>query len=76
MSYDHLHFKQILTVPSLTYLPEALVTGLAVCAVLGVRRAPSIVPGLPDCDPGLAKPVRGRPDCDIGLKYSNHSYRL
>ncbi len=35
------------TVPSLTYLPDALVTGLAVWAVLGVRIACSIVPGLP-----------------------------
>ena len=62
------HEELKLTVPNLTYLPEALVTGLAVWAVLGVRRAPSMVPGLPDCVPGLAKPVRGRPDWDIGLK--------
>ena len=60
-----------LTVPRRTYLPEALVTGLAVWAVLGVRIACSMVPGLPDWVPGRAKPLRGRPDWDRGLENTN-----
>ena len=56
-----------LTVPNLTKRPEALVTGRAVCAVRGVRKPCSIVPGLPDCVPGRAKPLTGLPDCDMGL---------
>lgn len=58
----------IVTVPSRTYLPEALVTGLAVWAVLGVLNACSIVPGLPDCVPGLENPVTGLPDWVVGLQ--------
>ena len=57
----------MLAVPSLTWRPEADVTGLAVRAVLGVLRAASMVPGRPpDCDPGLTTPDMGRPDCVVG----------
>ena len=59
--------REIFTVPIRTYLPEALLTGLAVWAVLGVRIACSIVPGLADWVPGRMKPVTGLPDWDIGL---------
>lgn len=55
------------TVPSLTNLPEALVTGRAVLAVRGVLMACSIVSGLPDSVLGLTNPVMGRPDWVIGL---------
>ena len=41
---------------------------LAVAAVLGVLIACSIVPGLPDCVPGLTNPLRGRPACETGLQ--------
>lgn len=54
--------RVILTVPSLTNLPEALVTGRAVLAVRGVLMACSIVSGLPDRVLGLTNPVMGRPD--------------
>lgn len=60
-----------LTVPSLTNRPEALLTGRAVCAVLGVLMAFSIVPGWADWVPGLTKPLSGLPDWDIGLKCQN-----
>ena len=62
------YFKAIeqLTVPSLTNLPDALVTGLAVWAVLGVLMACSMVPGRPPWVPGLTNPLRGRPDWDMG----------
>ena len=43
-------------------------TGLAVCAVLGVLRACSMVPGRPDWVPGLENPVTGLPDCVVGLQ--------
>ena len=48
-------------------------TGRAVCAVLGVLRPCSIVPGRPDCVPGRTKPLTGRPDCDIGLTTNGKS---
>lgn len=51
-----------LTVPSLPYLPEALVIGRAVRAVRGVFIACSIVLGRPPCVPGLTNPVIGLPD--------------
>lgn len=47
--------------------PDAAETGRAVWAVLGVRKAWSIVPGRPPCDPGRTTPLRGRPDCVAGL---------
>ena len=57
-----------LTVPSRTNLPDELVTGLAVCAVRGVRMACSMVPGRPPCVPGRTKPLSGRPDWLVGLR--------
>lgn len=51
-----------LTVPSLTYLPEALLIGRAVRAVRGVFIACSIVLGRPLCVLGLTNPVIGLPD--------------
>lgn len=54
-------------VPSRTNLPDAPVTGRAVCAVRGVLMACSIVPGLPDWVLGLTNPVIGRPDWVMGL---------
>lgn len=60
------------TVPSLTNLPEELVTGRAVWAVRGVLMACSMVPGRPDCVLGLTKPVMGRPDWVMGLRLIVH----
>lgn len=51
-----------LTVPILTDLPEALVTGRAVTAVRGVFIACSIVLGRPLCVLGLTNPGIGLPD--------------
>lgn len=56
--------------PNRINLPDELVIGLAVYAVR-VRIACSIVPGLPDCVPGLTTPDSGLPDCVIGLKYEH-----
>ena len=58
--------RAVLTVPSLTYLPEALVTGRDV-AVRAVLTAASIVDGRAPCVPGRAKPLTGRPLLDMGL---------
>lgn len=44
----HISYYLVLTVPRRTNRPEALVTGLAVCAVRGAFNACSIVPGRPD----------------------------
>lgn len=51
-----------LTVPSLTYPPEALVIGRAVRAVRGVLIACSMVLGRPLCVLGLTNPVIGLPN--------------
>lgn len=45
-----------------------ILLNLAVCAVLGVLMACSMVPGRPLWVPGLTNPLTGRPACDIGLK--------
>lgn len=45
----------------------SMISYLAVCAVLGVRIACSIVPGLPPWVPGLKNPLKGLPDWVVGL---------